>query len=163
MESVLALLEQGGRVGVQADFVAEVKNSVLRFIPLPKGDKLPSILVEDLPFESDGVKICTLSRDEFQKNTKFNSLLLNNVLDYGKICGKLTLRGRLPQDKISLLGRNCTKTLKKLLNEAKIDEYLRESLSVLADDNGVLWVQGFGVDQRVAMTEETEKVLVIDV
>lgn len=163
IESVLELLEQGGRVSVQADFVAEVKNGTLRFLPLPKGEALPSILVEDLPFEVDGLKIYTLSHDKFQNFTKFNNLLLNNALDYGKICGKLTLRGRMPQDKISLLGRNCTKTLKKLFNEAKVDEYVREKLLVLADANGVLWVQGFGVDQRVAITDETEIVLVIDV
>lgn len=163
IESVLELLEQGGRVSVQWNFVAEVKNGVLRFVPLPKGETLPPIEVGNLPFECNGLKIHTLTYDEFQNFTKFNNLLLNNVLDYDKICGKLTLRGRMPQDKISLLGRNCTKTLKKLFNESRVDEYLREKLSVLADGNGVLWVQGFGVDQRAAVTDTTEKVLVIDV
>lgn len=162
IESILRLLEQGGRVSIQADFVAEVKNGVLRFVPLPKGEILPLISVEDLPFEADGLRIYILPRDEFQNFSKFNSLLLNNALDYGKICGKLTLRGRLPQDKISLLGRNCTKTLKKLFNEAKVDEYLRETTPILADDNGALWVRGFGIDRRVAVTDDTDTVLIID-
>ncbi len=163
IDAVLELLEQGGRVSVQNDFVAEVKNGTLRFVPLPKGEALPLVEVLVLPFEYNGLKFYTLTRDEFSKNEKFNSLLLNNAVDYGKICGKLNLRGRLPQDKISLLGRNCTKTLKKLFNETKTDEYLRERLFVLSDDNGVLWVQGFGIDRRVAVTEDTDTVLIIDV
>lgn len=163
IDAVLNLLNQGGRVSVQNDFVAEVKNGTLRFVPLPNGETLPLVEVNALPFGYNGLKLYTVTRNEFTKNEKFNSLLLNNAVDYGKICGKLNLRGRLPQDKISLLGRNCTKTLKKLFNETKTDEYLRERLSVLADDNGVLWVQGFGIDQRVAVTEDTDTVLIIDV
>ena len=38
---------------------------------------------------------------------------------------------------------------------------LRWRLPVLADEQGVVWLAGFGVAERCAITEHTEKVLVI--
>ena len=55
------------------------------------------------------------------------------------------------------MGRGVTKTLKKLLNEAKIPPERRNSLAVLADEAGVLWVEGFGCDVRAAVPNALQK------
>lgn len=97
------------------------------------------------------------------KSSKINNLLLKNAIDCGKMNGGPVKRNRLPSDSIRLRGRNCTKSLKKLFNEAKIPNEIREKLPILADDCGVVWVHRFGVSERVAVDGNTEKALIIKV
>ncbi len=163
IDAVTKLLETAGRISVQNNFSAVLKNGVLRFVPLPTGEVLPEISVDSFPFLYRDVKIYKVTAEKFKNILKVNSLLLNNAVDYDKICGILNVRGRISGDKIALNGRNCTKTLKKLFNESKIDEFLRERLVVAADSRGVLWLQGFGIDTRAAVDDTTETVLVFDI
>ncbi len=92
----------------------------------------------------------------FTKEDKVNSLLLKDVIDCDKICGNLTIRNRLPADEIKLSGRGVTKTLKKLFCEAKLPDYERKVLPIAADDSGVVWVYGFGVAERCAVSDTTK-------
>lgn len=61
------------------------------------------------------------------------------------IVGDLVVRTRKTGDKINILGRNGTKSLKKLLIDEKIPVSLRDRLPLLADSRGVAAVAGFGV------------------
>ncbi len=99
----------------------------------------------------------------FEKKEKINNLLLNSLLNCDKIVGKLVVRTRRPGDSIRLLGRGCTKTLHKLYNECAVPVFLRETLPVIADDNGVVWVCGIGVAQRCGVSSNTKRVIRIDV
>ena len=66
----------------------------------------------------------------------------------------------MPGDKICPAGRGVTKTLKKLFNEMKIEETERKNIPVAADDNGIIWVYGVGVAQRVKTDCKTDAVIV---
>ncbi|MCL2569026.1 MAG: tRNA lysidine(34) synthetase TilS [Oscillospiraceae bacterium] len=66
------------------------------------------------------------------------------------ICGRITVRPRQAGDQLRLPGRGGTKTVKKLLIEARIPARERESLPVFADDLGVIAVDRIGIDERVA-------------
>ena len=88
-------------------------------------------------------------------------MLLKNSLDCDKIIGKSVTRTRLPGDTIRLAGRGCTKSLKKLMNELSIPPELRDSLPVIADETGVIWIYGIGVAQRCAVTKNSAEVLII--
>lgn len=92
-----------------------------------------------------------------------NNLFSNNLLDCDKIVGKLAVRSREEGDSIRLYNRGCTKTLKKLYTECKIPLHLRDSLPVIADEQGVIWVHNIGVAQRVAVTNKTKKAFKIEV
>lgn len=162
VSSVLELLETNGKQSVQNDFSAVVNQGLLRFVPPATHEELPETEVKNLPFCYRDVEIYTVTAENFRKLAKFNSLLLNNAVDYDKICGILSMRGRMSGDKIRLPYRNCTKTFKKLFNESKTDESLRDRLAVACDQNGVVWLQGFGIDSRVAMDGNTETVLIFD-
>jgi tRNA(Ile)-lysidine synthetase-like protein len=59
------------------------------------------------------------------------------------IKGVLFLRNRREGD--SYFYGGMTHKLKKMLIDAKIPRDLRDRVPVLADDNGVVWVPGFGV------------------
>ena len=88
-----------------------------------------------------------------------NKLFLKNAVDCDKIKGELSVRTRQTFDKIRLRGRNCTKSLKKLMNEQKIPEKLRDVIPVAADELGVVWIYGIGVAERVEIDKNTKKAI----
>ena len=71
------------------------------------------------------------------------------------------MRSRLPGDTIRIAGRGCTKTLKKLLTEAKIAD--KNAVAVLADAEGPVWVEGFGCAERCKIEDVTKTVLEIQI
>ncbi len=118
---------------------------------------------------------CLVNTDDYTSDCEFivfeplnikdfknvNKKLLINAIDCDKIIGNLVIRKRTAGDSIELCGRKCRKSLKKLFIEYKIPSFERESIVVLADDNGVVWVEGFGVDERVKINERTLNAKVI--
>lgn len=92
-----------------------------------------------------------------KKELSAKQFVHKNVLDFEKISGQLVLRSRMPGDEIRIAGRNCTKSLKKLFTEAKIAD--KNRVCVLADDSGVVWVEGFGCAERCKISDDTQKVL----
>ena len=132
------------------NYVEKAVNSVS--IDLGKGDFLGS-----------DVKLCIIDAEEINKCKNVNKKFLNCLLDYDKINPNLILRQRKEGDKITLVRRNVTKSLKKLFNEVNIPPRLRSSVPVLAEDNGkVVWVAGFGADKSAAIDRSTKRAVVIE-
>jgi tRNA(Ile)-lysidine synthase len=71
--------------------------------------------------------------------------------------GDMVIRSRCPGDTLQRTGG--TKSLKELFIDSKIPASQRESLPVLADDQGVLGVYGFGVN-RSRMASDLPAVLI---
>ena len=101
--------------------------------------------------------------DLFTKGQKINNLLLKNSLDCDKIVGQLVVRTRSAGDSVRLKNKNCTKTLKKLYNEYAIPLNEREDNPVIADEEGIIWINGIGVADRCAAVEDSRRILRIDV
>lgn len=119
--------------------------------------------------ENEGEKTCfkveirTSVNDLFTNGEKVNNLLLKNSLDCDKIIGQLVVRTRQSGDSIRLKSKNCTKTLKKLYTEYRIPLEKRENNPVVADDVGVVWINGIGVAERCATDALTKRVFKINV
>lgn len=83
--------------------------------------------------------------------------------DYDKIyhCG--ILRTRRPGDMFSFPARGVSKSLKKWMNEQKLDASLRASLPVMAlpDSGDLYWIWGEGFSAHVQPDQETRRFLVI--
>ena len=73
----------------------------------------------------------------------------------------MVIRSRKNGDCVRLASNPMTKSLKKLFNEKKIPLSQRSRLTVLADVNGILWVEGFGCDQRCCADENTRRMLTV--
>ncbi|MBR6531770.1 MAG: tRNA lysidine(34) synthetase TilS [Clostridia bacterium] len=156
----LKLVEQilgGGTAEIIGNTVVTVKNSVLMVNP-QKEEAYEwqadfSSFYAKLPFGN-------IRADIFNKNElPPKHIVHNKVLDYDRITGQCVIRNRRAGDKMRLAGSSCTKTLKKLFNEKHLDS--RNNRLVLADDLGVLWVEGIGCADRVKITQETKKMLVM--
>lgn len=101
------------------------------------------------------------SLEDNEKDRKIHRKLLKNSLDYDKIVGSLSIRHRNPGDAYHPVGRQGGKTLKKLFNEAHVPPERRDRIPVLCDDEGILLVLGFGCDVRVAVDQDTRRLLLL--
>ena len=79
-------------------------------------------------------------------HNSFNTFFFKSDSIRGKICVGCGRGG----EEIRLLGRGCTKTLKKLFQEAKMPLAQRKATPVLYDGDGVIAVYGFGIAERCA-------------
>lgn len=148
----------GGTVQIIGDTVITVKNSVLQVNPEKEE-------TEEWEYDFSNFQVSFANRkikaDVFNKNDLTSKQFVHNkVLDYGSIVGKCVLRNRRAGDRMRLAGSSCTKTLKKLFNEKHLEG--RNSLMILADDEGILWVEKLGCADRAKITENTEKILLIE-
>ncbi|MBQ3067890.1 MAG: tRNA lysidine(34) synthetase TilS [Oscillospiraceae bacterium] len=159
-----------GKINLHNDIFCIVRDDVLSIEKIAKESKendfTPIKIV--LPGEykvsrKQKLKLVAISIQEYNERRKNSNLIIHNAIDFKKTNGDLLVRFKVPGDSIKLNGRNCTKTLKKLFNEYKLPQKERESCLVLADNEGPIWVNGFGVAQRVALDEKTKEVLLIEV
>ncbi len=144
LESCKKILLSGGRTSLSGNLSAVCQGE--RFFVVSESEKN----IPHTEFTVETREIC------LENDTKINKLFLKNAIDCGKIIGSLVVRTRMPADEIRLKGRNCTKLLKKLFNELKIPDDMREIIPVAADEMGVVWIYGIGVAERVCIDENTK-------
>ncbi len=89
---------------------------------------------------------------------------LNNcfIVDFDKTDDILLFRSRAQGDIIHLGKRKCTKKIKKLFNELKIPVDKRDGIAFLTDKDGVIFVEGIGVDSTRCIDRNTKKYLIIE-
>lgn len=83
----------------------------------------------------------------------------NQLLDYDTIKGTILIRNRREGDRITLCGRDFEHRVKKLFENIPKGEKSKRVL--LSDDDGVIFVEGFGVADRVKITDKTKTILEI--
>lgn len=123
---------------------------------LPRRELVPG---ESLEIPEAGIRIKSYFTE---KNEEINDLFKTYSFKYESICGIINCTGRRPGDKIKPLGRNCTKSLKKLFLEAGLSQNERDKTPVFRDEKGVLAVYGLAVAERTA-AKRGEKVLRVEI
>lgn len=84
-------------------------------------------------------------------------------MDYSCIHPPLRVRYRRAGDRFRPLGVHGTQRLKKIFIDRKIPRDRRDKIPVLEDDDGICWVVGQMIDERVKITSTTRTVLVCQV
>lgn len=163
ISSLTELFHSGGRQQLFKNCFCTVSDATVSFTDLSGSAVIPVILkpvrVSEIPF-SFKFGDFLIKIENYQNNSKkIHHLLLDNLIDCDKINGDIVLRTRLPGDKITLGRRNVTKSLKKLFNEAGIAPDERDSVPVLCDGRGVIWVLGFGADKRCRAASDSENLI----
>lgn len=149
LEKIIGLLKTGGKEQINGGVTVRVRKGILDFPSSPRG-------LGEIELES-----AIINTGEMNNLQNVSKQYLEYFLDYDKIHGKIFVRSRMEGDSITLVSRNCTKSLKKLFNELSIPPEKRGEIAVVADDNGLIALEGVGVDKRVAVTSETEKILAL--
>ncbi|MCC8073339.1 MAG: tRNA lysidine(34) synthetase TilS, partial [Clostridiales bacterium] len=145
LTEILGLLNKTGKIQISNNIFAVADSKILRYadfsnININKIDNFVSKI---------------LNVFEFQANT------VDFYCDYDKIIDNVLIRSRQTGDEISPVGRHCTKSLKKLFNEYKIPQETRNSIGIVADDEGVIGVVGYCVDERVKVDSSTKRIFTI--
>ncbi len=159
------LLRHGGRLSVPGGRQMTVTGEYVRFAA--EAELLPTFCYDSVmpgdtwQIGSDTWQLLCLSREDYEQKLNISKIGFSNACDCGKINGCLCLRQRLEGDKYHPAGRGCGKTLKKLLNEAGMSASERAAMPILCDEEGIVLVAGFGCDERVRITSDTETVLVL--
>ncbi len=154
--AVCGILE-GGRTQVLGGTAAECRNGLLTFGEPERTPPWQRDFSAELPIITPKKTVRAVRiHKKAQETIQF---VHKNVLDSDRTVGTLAFRSRMPGDKIRIAGRGGTKTLKKLLTEAKIQD--KNAVVVLADAEGPVWVEGFGCAERCKIEETTKTILKI--
>ncbi|HDS29303.1 MAG TPA: hypothetical protein ENN96_02355, partial [Candidatus Acetothermia bacterium] len=73
----------------------------------------------------------------------------------------LLLRTRRPGDRFVPLGMHHAQKLKDFFIDRHVAHRLRDRIPLLCDSEGIVWVVGFRIAQRVRLTEDTQHVLLL--
>ena len=109
------------------------------------------------------LEICEIDKTEIKFFVNNRSLQFKNAIDCDRINKIITLRSRAAGDRIALVGHNCTQSLKKLLNAMAVPAPLRDTLAILSDEEGPLWIEGLGVSERAAISQNTRRAVLITI
>ncbi len=126
---------------------------------LVKADYIVTLSEGENIVSHDNCTVILCSDSDFQK--KYNLLPQNlykisihKVLDFDKIDGAMLARSRKEGD--SYKSGGMTRTLRKLFNNAKTPLYVRETLPVICDSSGIVWLPGFDLCDRVKVTSSCQ-------
>lgn len=165
IEIIEEILERDGK----ADFgklTAYAKNGILTFYPnRSEEDIVPQIINDEgeYPFTSDKIVIISkVNGEKMNKGQIINKNSTTDLLDYDKIKGSIVLRNRLRADKFKPTGNIHTRELRKLLQE-RLPAEERKYSAVIADEEGVIWSEHFGIADRVCPDESSENLLKIEI
>ena len=130
-----ALSLPGGRVKVEGGSLVfgEPQPAVISETELQPGS---AVLLPEA-----GLQV-TLTRGVF--DGRVNKSFTEYLFKTDAVCGRITVRPRRPGDRFTLRTRGCSKSLKKLFNEAAVPPWQRDAVPVFSDEAGILAVYPFG-------------------
>ena len=169
LDMIKDIVLDGGKVNIAKSIFVECDKSILRFYKSQdkkaqdnrKTEPVLALMGENFFANKKIVLYNVNNKDNYCK--KINNMLSYTLIDCDKISGEMLIRSRKEGDKITLAKRRVTKSLKKLFSEEKIPENERLSKVVISDDKGIVLVEGFGADKRVAPDDHTKNLLCIEI
>ncbi len=84
-------------------------------------------------------------------------------LDYDLVKGNLVVRNRLPGDSLIPCGMTGNKKIKDIFIDMKVPLEERDKKLIVADDNNILWLEGFRIHNSFKVTSSTKKILNITI
>lgn len=156
----------GGKVNLSGDIFAVAEKGRIYIKRAAPG----RIVFEDTPIKiGENDFLCdkkVIIGENNCENTLYDDIVhkksTNDCMDCAKIQGSVLLRNRRDGDSFIRANRSFTSSLKKLMNE-KYAAAERDLIPILADDKGIIWVEGFGIADRVKIDVNTKKIWRIEV
>lgn len=155
INDILKICSENGKITLSKDVSAVCSNNILSF-----EKKHNPVKDFEIPFEKDletelcNKKITIRALENFNASNNVNKKFTKCVLDCDKIIGVVVIRNRRNGDKIKLVGRGHTSSIKTLFN-ADIPLCERDSIIFIADEYGPIFVEGYGCAQRVSPDENS--------
>jgi tRNA(Ile)-lysidine synthase len=123
---------------------------------IPGTTRFDDFLIETIILES-------LPPDFDPRSVTSKPNIFVQYLDYISVVPPLTIRYRRAGDSFHPMGLGGKKTLKKFFIDRKVPKDKRNSILLFEDCNGLIWVVGYTIDDRVKITAKTQKLLMCQV
>jgi tRNA(Ile)-lysidine synthase len=163
LDLVLDIVKNGGKITLKPDLYAVVKNSILTIEQHIDQEyfEMPLSFEKELEPVEGKMLLATVKESTCSKNV--NQKVLKKYIDYDKIGHDIVVRQRKDGESVRLASNKMTKTLKKLFNEHKISPNSRDKILIISDENGIVWIEGFGTAERCSVDENTKNIITIEV
>lgn len=165
LDALADLLHQGrsGRTITLPDGLA-ARYQADRLILEPQAVHENTVPAVSVPLRQDGLTDVEplgwrFSVDAIDGSHPEPSSRLEARLDASTMAGPLAVRNRRPGDRIRPLGLGGTKKLQDILVDAKVPRHERDTVPLICDDRGVLWVTGLCLSERGRVTANTRRTL----
>lgn len=157
------IIQNGGKSVISGGKLAICARGIFRIADVSSFESQELLLKAEVgcEYSFSGRTVClrNVEADEF---LKVNKKFANAAVDYDKIKGEIFIRNRQNGDKIRLAGRQHTSAVKKLFN-SEIPLELRNKIVMLADSDGLIWVEGFGAAERVKADFSSKRLLICEI
>ena len=162
INNIASMLLKGGKINLESDIFAICENNILSIGTIRNDDISPVLIFidtnEKYSFFGRHVSFDTIAASA----ENVHKMLANGPIDCDKIKGKVYIRNRRNGDKIKLCGRDFTSSVKKLFN-ASVPVDMRDKTVLICDDEGIIWVEGFGCAERVKADSNTKKIMICNI
>ena len=125
--------------------------------PLPQGEgacanNLLNFQFNNLTYNSLPSCPPDLLSSYFPHDSEFKAYISTDKIDF-------TLRYRQDGDFIQPLGCKGKQKLKKYLNEKKVPKFEKDNIILLCKDKEVLWVSGYGLSEKIKVTQNPTHII----
>lgn len=110
-----------------------------------------------------GIDIVAKLKDAQEIDMDFERKEEKAYLDFDKIDLPLWVRTRFPGDRFVPLGMSGEKKLQDFFVDNKIPKRKRDKIPIIESQGQIIWIGKMVIDNRVKVTKDTEKVLVLEV
>ncbi|MBR1386891.1 MAG: tRNA lysidine(34) synthetase TilS [Alloprevotella sp.] len=142
--------QRTGALFEAADYVATICNGALEIGIRPQALS-PVVLTDGITALADGRMIGV----ETSLDVAVSRDPLTATLDAQKICGSLYVRSAMEGDRFQPFGMKGTKLLSDFLTDRHRSRIEKMRTLVVCDDEGIVWVVGERISQRVSITADT--------
>lgn len=161
VDAILQMLKIGeGKLNFEGNSFAAIEKGELCFY------KLDNAKI-NLPLDAAvGKKLCgydfsLITKEEYEQIRNVNKKFSFIALDYDKIPNNASLHNYEGSGNIRIAGRNCSKSIGKLLNEYKVPDRKKGETLIISDSCGPLAVLLYAVSERVKIDSKTKSILLI--
>jgi tRNA(Ile)-lysidine synthase len=152
-----------GKKFYSTDYIALIDRSSI-LIKKSKIINSPSLIIENIskPITYNQIEFSfrEIPNQQIELKTQLKSVAL---IDQGKIAGPLKLRTYREGDYFYPLGMKGKKLLSDFFIDEKINEFDKKQIPLLCDNDQIVWISGYRLDERYKVTDATEKILRVDI
>ena len=106
----------------------------------------------------------TIRVRSFRNKPEIPNKTYTKWFDYDKIdCSRLYLRYRKKGDYLTINNGNSKKSVQDYMVDEKIERFKRDRIPMLTQDDHVLWIIGYRISEYYKLTEESRRILEVEI
>lgn len=165
VNEISKIMQSSGKINLTGDVYAVSKKGIICICNIKKEKtdfEFKAEIARKFKICGKSVKLCEQNINDINANANINKKFANGFIDCDKIQGTAVLRNRRNGDRIKFEGKPFTTSIKKLFNR-DIPLEKRDEIIFIADDSGVIFVEGYGVSDRACVDENTKNALSVKI